>query len=52
MGNQLKRSAKRKPLFIGIIIILIIAALLDIKYQELFYQLLPDSIQVYLTERF
>jgi hypothetical protein len=49
-GNQVKRSLKRKLLFIMIIIILFIAALLDIIYQGLFFELLPGSIQSYLTD--
>ena len=49
-GNQVKRSLKRKLLFIMIIIILFIAALLDIIYQGLFFELLPNSIQSYLTD--
>ena len=49
-GNQVKRSLKRKLLFIMIIMILFIAALLDIKYQGLFFELLPNSIQSYLTD--
>ena len=49
-GNQVKRSLKKKLLFIMIIIILFIAALLDIIYQGLFFELLPNSIQSYLTD--
>ena len=49
-GNQVKRSLKKKLLFIIIIIILFIAALLDIIYQGLFFELLPNSIQSYLTD--
>jgi hypothetical protein len=49
-GNQVKRSLKKKLLFIMIIIILFIAALLDIIYQGLFFELLPKSIQSYLTD--
>jgi flagellar basal body-associated protein FliL len=48
-GNQVKRRLKKKLLFIMIIIILFIAALLDIIYQGLFFELLPKSIQSYLT---
>ena len=51
-GNQVKRSLKRKLLFTMIIMILFIAALLDIKYQGLFFELLPNSIQVYLAKIF
>ena len=49
-GNQVNRSLKRKLLFIMIIIILFIAALLDIVYQGLFFELLPNSIQTYLMD--
>ena len=51
-GNQVKRSLKRKLLFTMIIMILFIAALLDIKYQGLFFELLPNSIQAYLADIF
>ena len=51
-GNQVKRGLKRKLLFTMIIMILFIAALLDIKYQGLFFELLPNSIQAYLAEAF
>ncbi|WP_428909613.1 hypothetical protein [Niallia sp. Krafla_26] len=51
-GNELKQSSKRKLIFIGIILIFIIAAILDIKYQGLFYQLLPNSVQSSLAEFF
>jgi len=40
----------KKPIFLLIIIFLMIAGLLDIKYEGLFFQLLPDSIQSYLAD--
>ena len=49
-GNQVNRSLKRKLLFIMIIIIFFIAAFLDIIYQGLLFELLPNSIQSYLTD--
>ncbi|WP_185150652.1 hypothetical protein [Cytobacillus dafuensis] len=42
----------KKPLLLLIIIIFIIAGLLDIKYEGLFFQLLPESIQSYLADIF
>ena len=50
--NQVNRSIKKKLLFIMAIMILFIAALLDIKYQGLFFKLLPNSIQGYLADIF
>jgi predicted membrane protein len=43
---------KKKPLLLLIIIIFIIASLLDIKYEGLFFQLLPHSMQSYLADIF
>ena len=51
-GNRVKWSLKRKLLFIMIIIILFIATFLDIKYQGLFFKLLPNSIKSYLADIF
>ncbi|MGG0656059.1 hypothetical protein [Rummeliibacillus pycnus] len=46
-------SKKNKnSLIVLIIIILFIAGLLDIKYEGLFFQLLPKSIQSYLANIF
>lgn len=39
----------KKPILILMIILLFIAGLLDIKYEGLFFQLLPDFIQSYLA---
>ncbi|WP_338470663.1 hypothetical protein R4Z10_18030 [Niallia sp. XMNu-256] len=45
----MKRGLKRKLLFIIGIIVLGIAAFLDIQYQGLFFQLLPESVQSLFT---
>ncbi|HWI49935.1 MAG TPA: hypothetical protein VNU45_17110 [Rummeliibacillus sp.] len=42
----------KKPLLILIIIIIFMAGLLDIKYQGLFFQSLPKSMQSYLANIF
>ncbi len=42
----------KKPILILMIILLFIAGLLDIKYEGLFFQLLPDFIQSYLADVF
>ncbi|MFC4322268.1 hypothetical protein [Litchfieldia salsa] len=45
--------AKNKKVFLFIILIIfIIAGILDIKYEGLIYQLLPNSIQSQLTDIF
>ncbi|MBS4189892.1 hypothetical protein KHA94_06700 [Bacillus sp. FJAT-49705] len=53
-GSLLKWISKKnkKPLLFLIIIIFLIAGLLDIKYEGLFFQLLPESIQSYLADIF
>ncbi|WP_409252815.1 hypothetical protein V1502_02480 [Bacillus sp. SCS-153A] len=38
----------KKPLLVSILIILFIAGLLDIIFEGLLFQLLPDSVQVFL----
>jgi len=45
-------SKNKKLLLIFIIIIMFIAGILDIKYEGLFFQLLPESIQNYLANIF
>ncbi|MEB2280508.1 hypothetical protein LAV73_10920 [Lysinibacillus xylanilyticus] len=45
-------SKNKKPLLLFIIIIIFIAGILDIKYEGLFFQLLPGSIQNYLVDIF
>ncbi|OCA92165.1 hypothetical protein A8F95_18280 [Bacillus wudalianchiensis] len=53
-GNLVKRISKkhRKPILFFVIILLFVAGLLDIKYEGLFFQLLPHSIQSYLAKIF
>ncbi|WP_197091028.1 hypothetical protein [Bacillus sp. FJAT-27231] len=48
----MKRMSKknRKPILLFVIILLFVAGLLDIKYEGLFFQLLPHSIQSYLAK--
>ena len=48
----MNRSLKKKLLIIMVIMIVFIAALLDIKYQGLFFKLLPNPIQGYLADIF
>lgn len=38
------------PVLLGIIVIVFIAGLADIKYKGLFFQRLPKPIQAYLTK--
>ncbi|MFC9540617.1 hypothetical protein ACFTQ7_12115 [Lysinibacillus sp. NPDC056959] len=45
-------SKNKKLLLIFIIIIMFIAGILDIKYEGLFFQLLPESVQTYLANIF
>ncbi|WP_234007697.1 hypothetical protein [Lysinibacillus sp. FJAT-14745] len=45
-------SKNKKPLLLCIIIIIFIAGILDIKYEGLFFQLLPESIQNRLADIF
>lgn len=42
----------KKPILILMIVLLFIAGLLDIKYEGLFFQLLPDFIQSYSADVF
>ncbi|KOS61110.1 hypothetical protein AN161_19200 [Lysinibacillus sp. FJAT-14222] len=52
-GSLLKWISKnKKPLLLVIIIIIFIAGILDIKYEGLFFQILPESIQTYLADIF
>ncbi len=53
-GNLLKRLSKKykKPIIIFIMILFVFAGLLDIKYEGLLFQLLPNSIQTYLADIF
>ncbi|MEY9977193.1 hypothetical protein [Lysinibacillus sp. RC79] len=43
-------SKNKKALLLFIIIIIVIAGILDIKYEGLFFQLLPESIQNRLAD--
>ncbi|MFJ8460005.1 hypothetical protein [Lysinibacillus xylanilyticus] len=45
-------SKNKKPLVFVIIIMVFIAGILDIKYEGLFFQILPESIQTYLADFF
>ncbi|MCL1702293.1 hypothetical protein [Lysinibacillus sp. Bpr_S20] len=45
-------SKNKKPLLFIIIMIILIAGILDIKYEGLFFQLLPESIQNRLADMF
>ncbi|WP_456272444.1 hypothetical protein [Bacillus sp. AK031] len=38
----------KKLLLVLILLVILIAGLLDIKYEGLFFQLLPDSVQAFL----
>jgi len=49
--NSISKKSK-KLLLILIIIIIFAAGLLDIKYQGLFFQSLPESMQSYLNNIF
>lgn len=42
----------KNQILLFVIVIFIIAGLLDIKYEGLFFQLLPQPIQSYLAEIF
>lgn len=50
-ANRLKWISKKnkKPILVIGIILVMIAGILDIKYQGLFYQVLPNSLQTYLS---
>jgi len=45
-------SKNKKPFLAFIVIIIIIAGLLDIKYEGLFFQMLPKSLQSQLANIF
>lgn len=42
----------KKLISLLIVIIILVAGLLDIKYEGLFFQLLPNSVQSYLANIF
>lgn len=51
-GNILKLFfiKHKKTVLVVIMIILLIAGILDLKYEGLFFQLLPESVQSYLAD--
>ena len=53
-GDFVKWMSKKnkRSILLLIVIIFFIAGLLDIKYEGLFFQLLPNSIQSYLADIF
>ncbi len=51
--NLLKWISKNKKIFLFLIfVVIVIAGVLDIKYEGLFYQLLPTSMQTFLSDLF
>ncbi len=51
--NLLKWISKHKKVFLAVVVVvMIIAGILDIKYEGLFYQLLPTSMQSFLSDLF
>jgi len=46
--KQISKNNK-KPILLGSIIIIVIAGLLDLKYEGLFFRILPESIQQHLS---
>lgn len=44
--------AKNKKIFLLLIFVVIVVGILDIKYEGLFFQLLPTSIQTFLSNLF
>lgn len=49
--KQISKNNK-KPILLGSIIIIVIAGLLDLKYEGLFFRILPGSIQQHLSNFF
>jgi len=45
-------SKNKKAFLLLIMVVVVIAGILDIKYEGLFYQLLPTSVQTFLTNLF
>ncbi|HBJ00580.1 hypothetical protein IAI09_22080 [Lysinibacillus fusiformis] len=50
--NLLKWISKNKKVFLLVVVVIIIAGILDIKYEGVFYQLLPTSMQSFLSDLF
>ncbi|WP_230875076.1 hypothetical protein [Lysinibacillus cavernae] len=49
----MKWISKNKKIFLFLIfVVIVIAGVLDIKYEGLFYQLLPTSMQTFLSDLF
>ncbi|MFJ7921005.1 hypothetical protein ACIQ6U_14720 [Lysinibacillus fusiformis] len=49
----MKLISKHKKVFLAVaVVVMIIAGILDIKYEGLFYQLLPTSMQSFLIDLF
>ncbi|WP_336636293.1 hypothetical protein [Lysinibacillus fusiformis] len=49
----MKWISKHKKVFLAVaVVVMIIAGILDIKYEGLFYQLLPTSMQSFLSDLF
>ncbi|WP_197142924.1 hypothetical protein [Lysinibacillus sphaericus] len=48
----MKWISKNKKLLLVFIIIIMFIGILDIKYEGLFFQLLPESVQNYLADIF
>nr|WP_198044791.1 hypothetical protein [Lysinibacillus timonensis] len=46
------KKQKKKLLFIIVFLVVIIAGLLDLKFEGLFYQMLPESVQSMITNVF
>ncbi|MGE7987697.1 hypothetical protein [Lysinibacillus fusiformis] len=45
-------SINKKVFLVVVVVVMIIAGILDIKYEGLFYQLLPTSMQSFLSDLF
>ncbi|MEY2362626.1 hypothetical protein R6U76_22995 [Lysinibacillus capsici] len=45
-------SKKKKIFLLLIFVVIVVAGILDIKYEGLFFQLLPTSIQTFLSNLF
>ncbi|MCR8854303.1 hypothetical protein MKY88_23690 [Lysinibacillus sp. FSL R7-0073] len=48
----MKWISKNKKVFLLVVVVIIIAGILDIKYEGVFYQLLPTSMQSFLSDLF
>lgn len=50
MKNNFKKY--KYVYFVIVLLVLIVAGILDLKFEGLFYKMLPDSIQNYVNEIF